>query len=459
MFTIYVPSISPEIDWICEVIFSEFFGLQYSLKETENQKIIIEKDGKKIILNCDFFLEIEDNWLTNNSLPNLPINHWELPKANSRMFGDLISLPVLYGNPGIEFDENLINIDVDIFGSAFFMLSCYEEAVIKDRDYHGRFPASLSTPYKENFLTRPIVNEYLEFLWNAIDYLWPKVNRKRKTYKTVVTCDVDRPYLLKPKTLFHLGKQFSGDLIKRRSINAGFKTFREYKNYKIGNYNNDSYYSAFNWLMNTNEKYGNKITFHFIVDHSSTNNCGYYDINEPVIKGLMKAINDRGHKIALHGSYNTYKDKTQITKEVEILKSLCDKENINLSLIGNRQHYLRWDSILTPNILDHAGIDYDSTLTYADSAGFKTGVCYEYPMYDLNNKKKLKLKQYPLTVMECTIIDEQYMNCGLTEEGLYKFDKLKSQCKKYNGEFRLLWHNSELITNSQKEFYKSLVKN
>ncbi|MFC2042988.1 DUF7033 domain-containing protein [Chloroflexota bacterium] len=51
-------------------------------------------------------------------------------------------------------------INVDIIASAFFMLTRLEEPASSIQDDHGRFPASASLAFKQNFLERPIVDEY-----------------------------------------------------------------------------------------------------------------------------------------------------------------------------------------------------------------------------------------------------------------------------------------------------------
>jgi len=43
------------------------------------------------------------------------------------------------------------------------MLTRYEEVVKSVKDEHERFPARASLAYREGFLMRPIVNEYLGF--------------------------------------------------------------------------------------------------------------------------------------------------------------------------------------------------------------------------------------------------------------------------------------------------------
>ena len=58
------------------------------------------------------------------------------------------------------------------------MLSRYEEAILKGRDKHDRFPSWISVADKGNFLERPIVNEYLEILWSCLSSLWNDLKRK-----------------------------------------------------------------------------------------------------------------------------------------------------------------------------------------------------------------------------------------------------------------------------------------
>lgn len=48
---------------------------------------------------------------------------------------------------------------------------------------------------------------------------------------------------------------------------------------------------------------------------------------------------------------------------------------------------------------------------------------------------------------------ERYMNLGLTDDALQVFKSLKAKCKYYNGNFVLLFHNTEFLTEAQKQFY------
>ena len=74
----------------------------------------------------------------------------------------------------------IIECGIDIFASSFFMLTRWEEYVNKIRDMHNRFPAYASLACKNNFLDRPIVNEYVEMLWNMLKFLGCKQEKKKR---------------------------------------------------------------------------------------------------------------------------------------------------------------------------------------------------------------------------------------------------------------------------------------
>lgn len=78
-----------------------------------------------------------------------------------------------------------VKLGLDIFGSAFFMLTRYEEVVKSVKDEHERFQARASLAYQEGFLERPIVNEYLEILWWSMKRLWPNLERKKESFEYI----------------------------------------------------------------------------------------------------------------------------------------------------------------------------------------------------------------------------------------------------------------------------------
>ena len=453
----FPPHCQFELEWICSVLLGEFLGVEYRTKMTDDSFISIESNNRKIELFADFFNQAASKWLASSSLPIEPLSRLDI--ASTGLNVPLIDqpLPVLFGSPEIEINDHTIRIGIDIFGTAFFMLSRYEEAVLSDRDKFDRFPSKSSFAHRAEFLDRPIVDEYVEVLWAAMKRLWPELKRKSRHPRTLVSCDVDAPYDYS-NSFLALIRRLGGDVIKRGSLGIAMNTLINNVCVWRGDNSRDPYLKAIDWIMDVNEKVGNRVAFYFITAHSHPKLDGCYNMNEPVIRDLLRHIAARGHEIGLHTSYNTYQDTAQTCREADILRQVMTEEGIQQEVIGGRQHFLRWRTPTTARNLEAAGMDYDSTLSFADRPGFRCGTCHEYPMYDLIERRVLKLRQRPLIVMECSVIAQRYMDMGYSEAGLELMKKYKHTCHRFGGNFTLLWHNSHMMTASDKRFYLELIK-
>jgi len=108
----------PERRYILDVIFSDWLGLDWTLRQGQRVDVRIalgeDPEGAAVVLPDVLFATAPEAWLTPASLPSV------------RRAAD--GLPVLYGSED----------DVDVLGSAFFMLTRYEELVVADRDRRVR---------------------------------------------------------------------------------------------------------------------------------------------------------------------------------------------------------------------------------------------------------------------------------------------------------------------------------
>ena len=335
------------------------------------------------------------------------------------------------------------------------MLSRFEELLNPVRDKHNRFPARESLAYKHSFLERPIVDEYVEILWACLKKLWPNLERKKHEPEMFVSCDVDIPFDPSARSIYQLVRTCFADLVKRRSPATAIRRLRCYICNKKGDFRFDPNYT-FDFYMDACEQAGLKAAFYFIPTSAEPGN-GCYELNDPAIRDLLKKIDQRGHEIGVHGSYQTYQDGEKLIKQKQVLDEALVGLNIKQKVRGNRQHYLRWDSEVTPDLLDAAGFQYDSTGGYADHAGFRFGTCHEFSMWSWAKKKKLNLKQRPLVVMECSVIDAQYMGLGNGRDARAFMDFLKFTCVLQRGSFTLLWHNSSLASERDQTLFLGLV--
>lgn len=455
MFSVSFPdSCRTERCWIGAVVLHEFLGLEYEVRFDAQATVRIEADGKTLELADVFFKTADAGWLAPASLPAAPLQQWFV--AGHGLEPELMhpSVPVIYGQAGFDMRERRAWLGLDIFGSAFFMLSRYEEAITQQRDRHDRFPAQASLAYREDFLCRPIIDEYVEILWSAMQRLWPQASRRRHAFKTIVSCDVDRPYHPGARSLRRMARAMAGKLVRTRDPIAMFDPCRNFFGALHGDFRHDPYYFTVDWMMDANEKAGNTVAFNFIPEITDPAYDGICQITDPAVVSMLQRIGKRRHEIGIHPGYLTYQSKENTLSGLNRLRHVMRKAGIGQQVDGGRIHYLRW-STRTPAVWDAAGLRYDSTLGYADHVGFRCGTCREYPMFDLHQRQPLQLRQLPLICMDRAIFS--YMGYGFTPVALEQMNHLKNAARKMKGNFSLLWHNSNLDSKAAREIYCEVI--
>lgn len=450
--------------YACQIVFKEFMGMEYRLipKTKDHWRLLVSEGKNCLILPDSFFLKAERNWLKTASLPEPPLPLWNTEIDFSRSTLLLPKLPIIFGQNNAEgkwfsrIDGSNFFLGLDVVGSAFFMLTRYEELVKPYRDEHDRFPAWASLAFQESFLNRPIIDEYVEILWQAMLCLWPNLKRRHREYSIKVSHDVDEPSIYGFKPPFKLMYALGDDIIKRKDFSVLFNAPLIRMNTKKHLHPKDPA-NTYEWIMDISENNGLTSTFYFICGRTNPSKDADYEPDHAAIKDLILRIYRRGHTIGLHPSYNTYNRPSLIALEAHRLRRICAEENIQQSTWGARMHYLRWQNPITLQGLEQAGIDYDDTLGYADHAGFRCGTCHEYPAFDLLERKQLQIKIRPLIVMECTVMGRRYMNLGASHVAFEKMKELKEACRNVNGCFSLLWHNTELFLPEQRKIYQNLL--
>jgi peptidoglycan/xylan/chitin deacetylase (PgdA/CDA1 family) len=463
MLTVKIPSnYRSERNYIISVLLGEFLDIEYQVEITDLDRVVITDDRRQLEIADRFFPKNSADWLQASSLAHQPLQIWNIDSTSLAATTVNPQIPVIYGDDPqnsnfFKSTEDNIYLGIDIFGSSFFMLTRYEEAVKTTRDRLDRFPASASLAYQAGFLDRPIVNEYLEIFWSCLKLLWPSLQRKQHHFKTYVSHDLDEPFLYAGTGISRLLRRCAGDLIRRRSIVEMGKTIASWSQVVSGKPELDPY-NTFDLIMDINEANNLHSAFYFIADRTAGATDGFYTLDSPLIRDLLRKMHARGHEIGLHTSYNTYRNPIQTKKEFEILRRACEREGIEQDMWGGRQHYLRWQTPTTFQNWEDAGLSYDSTLTYPEQVGFRCGTCYEYTVFNLLNQTKLKLKERPLCIMEVSILRTAYMGLDITNgTALSAMKIIKKRCKLFNGLFTILWHNTGFANSYEVELYHQIV--
>lgn len=417
----------PERKYAINTLLSYLSNLTWNIKTGEEKNTLFLFNGEKILKIKDgFWGELDESNFDYKKL-NIPKKSFKTNLDCDYFKGELICI---YGDNEFTFSNGELSLNSDIFASAFFLLSRWEEYTSTDRDKFNRFPDDASFLFKNNLTDRPLVNEYIEFFGVVFSSVANEKIEVNRSYKVHVTHDVDEIYRFSPPIKFI--KALAGDLIIRKSITQFFKTLIWKLSVVIGKRKDPS--DTFEYLMDISEKYGLQSKFYFIPGEKGEQDFRY-SISSKVVSSVIEKIKSKNHQVGIHPSLETNGDEKAFEREVSRLQKAS-----NIEIKEGRHHYLAFQVPFTWRFWEANGLQTDSSLGYRICAGFRCGICYEFPVFDILQRKQLAITELPLTFMEVALT-----NIGKNpEEFLSIAIDLANTIKKYHGDFVLLWHNNNI---------------
>lgn len=360
----------------------------------------------------------------------------------------LKGMPVLF--PGDDrkefynFEYGSIYFNHDLFKSAFYLLSGYREYGTKEKDALGRFPYSASVQKELDIIYRPLVNEYFDIILEGFERYceYHGLAFKRRTKDKAflfLTHDVDRI----DKYTFH-------------TVKAAFKKAKKTKAFLwLIKWLNPFYKKNPKWTYDYLEKCEKERRIHscyYFLNKDVKHIDSYYSFTDERISRLITRLEKNGHSIGLHGGIRSCDDPIKISKDLELLNSVCRKP-----VQGNRQHRLSYKHPNTMRHLEENELLYDTTLGFAQHEGFRNSFCHPFKLYDFENDRMIDVWEIPLNVMDGTLFT--YRN--LTKEEAQKsVEKIITEVKRYNGVFTLLFHPDFLDEEERpgiRTFYESIL--
>ncbi len=382
-----------------------------------------------IVIPSGFFEE--SIYGTPSSLPNLPL-------------AEIEGIPLLFGNNKIEQDGHTLIVHADLIASTYFLITRYEETIKRSlRDQHGRFPGKESLPYRAGFIHRPLVDEYRKLIRRWLKHSYPRIpDIKEQIRKVYLTHDVDAPFLY---------RSWKGMIRSLRDRQDLWKSLKG----KFGPEENDPYYT-FPWLFRQDNQLKHSLgeercqTILFIKGGGNTcQDKPVYNLGSGDIRRLVKNALTHHIDIGLHSSYQSGLRPTQIPAEKKNLETHTG-QTVRL----NRHHFLASREPEDMNQLETAGFTDDFTIGYADVAGFRLGTCHPVRWINPVTRKLSSLRLHPLTIMDCSLDEPQYMGLGYKEARDYCIN-LIDQTRHVGGDLVLLWHNTS-FENESKSYHREL---
>lgn len=182
-------------------------------------------------------------------------------------------------------------------------------------------------------------------------------------------------------------------------------------------------------IMDLEESFGAKSSFYFIAAEADPIRFRY---NIEDIGHHLGEVSDRGWEVGLHGGYYSFDNLEAIKKEKKRLEVVLGKK-----VLGFRNHYLRFKTPDSWEILADASFRYDSTFGHSNSAGFRNGMCHPFRPYNLKEDREIRILEIPLVIMDVAL----FATSKSFEEAWECTKKLIDVTAKLNGVITLLWHN------------------
>ena len=343
--------------------------------------------------------------------------------------GNSLVLPDM-SRPQIEQRGKTLVIRTDLIYNTFFFISRAEELLNHQRDEHGRFCARYSILGYGNRLQIPIIDEYAHILMKHLELDMP-TPRYSHIY---LTHDIDTISQYRHLRGF-LGGIYRGEI--SQALNALTDIRRDPVN-------------TFPWLIEQDAKVPTAEVIYF-VKHTLGKGYDYpqYNLQGTDFQQLKNTLLKSGARLGIHSSYYGVE---QGTPSSFFLHPSSEES------ILHRSHYLRC-SIDNMQTLADAGVTDDFTMAFPDQAGFRLQTSRPVRWINPKTYTLTPLTLHPLTVMDCTLSNTNYMNL-LTEDEAYFFcEQLFDKVRQYAGDITLLWHNSSPSGNPyHQSLYIKLLK-
>ncbi|HYL41637.1 MAG TPA: polysaccharide deacetylase family protein, partial [Candidatus Binatus sp.] len=335
---------------------------------------------------------------------------------------------------------------------AFFLLSRLEELVVPERDAHDRFPSARSALAAADAVDRPLADEYVDLLGAAMQAVWPDIELPAPTLRIQPSHDVDAAWAAFELPARELPLTLAGDWrrVGARMAKARLCSWlRSRRGRPIGDP-----FDTYDFLMDTSERHGLRSTFYFMAVNDPASLDGRYRIEDPILARVLRRIRDRGHRVGLHGGYDSYRSASRLRDELARLVAACRRAGVEQADWPIRQHYLRFSYPETWRAQEAVGIHDDSTLGWADTVGLRAGTAHPYQVFDVLERRVLRLVEHPLAVMDATLFSYLHLD---PSAAAHRAMDLVTACRPFGGEAVVLYHNSYPIGPLERAHYRTLI--
>ncbi len=320
----------------------------------------------------------------------------------------------------------------DLVASAFYWLSGWQEFTVRARDQHGRFPHKESLQAILEVTRLPVVECYRMLLRESLEDAGINTDLRKWAGKDWAFCPtIDVDYLRHWRFGMIFREKVEYFLLNRRKVSAGERWRRLFKFiYSFVSWG-DAFKIALRSMHQAIRAYGSATIFLKAAAHGP--NDVHYRLDQRFLRKLLIDLSSDGFEIGLHPSYHAHTHAAYLRNERRALTEITGVDSISV-----RQHFLRYESAITPRIQEAIGFRIDSSLGFAECAGFRNGTCMPFLRFDPARNKVMDIWEMPLLFMDGALFNRQKYGAA---EAIQESIKLLELCQKFGGVAVGLWHN------------------
>ncbi len=319
----------------------------------------------------------------------------------------------------------------DVIATAFYLLNLKAETQTSQRDLYGRYHKKYSRC--PEIYDRPVIEQYvklLQFLLSIlapgykISPIWPNGH----TFALALSHDVDRLNtwtLRKAKRAILNGP---GPVGMRGKICRGCNVVKSALR-------PDNWRGNFPFIVELEKKFAAESTFFFAVQHRVPRDPQFHFTSNH-IKKCIRHLKQNGASVALHGSLSTAFNGPLLADERRVLENTA-----NETVLGTRQHYLKFDPVRSWPLYEKYDFMYDSSAGFASETGYRCGTGFPYYPYNDQKKSAFHFLEIPLLLMDSIFLLDHKLY-KKKQEAWQIIQHHLEMAKMYNSCLTLNWHNN-----------------
>jgi peptidoglycan/xylan/chitin deacetylase (PgdA/CDA1 family) len=324
------------------------------------------------------------------------------------------------------------------------MLAREEELVTKRRDQWECFAGNFSRLHELGVLEQPLVNQLVLQLQRRIA-AWCDARGVRiepvprwkdgARFAVALTHDVDDVQLYSIRLALRLLAHGPRSYAVRKGLDTALRTLARAGRAR------DPYWNFERWAGEESRR-GFRSCFYFCPPaprsrheydaHYTMDDALEFEGRRTTVRGMARALAERGFEIGLHGAYLSHLDAEELARERRQIE-----EAVGRPIAGIRQHFLRFEAARTWHAQARAGFGYDTTLGYNEAIGFRAGVAAPFPAWDAEHGAPLDLLELPLTAMDGALFRTMKLDAAAAAA---KVREHLERVEAVGGLAVLLWH-------------------